>query len=188
MQTLGQNETQHDVVIAGGGPTGLMLAAELALAGVDAVIVERRDSQQLEGSRAMGLHTRTLEVFDQRGVAERFISQGKKHPAVHFQIPLDISDLPTRHNYTLGLWQRPPWRGRAVHRHAAEQVVLGRGPQRLNVPDCLPPAAAEPIQRARACQPLQRVPGDVHPSREVAQVDEAGLAARLHQRPGMSFL
>jgi len=106
MQTLGQNETTHDVVIAGGGPTGLMLAAELALAGVDAVIVERRDSQHLQGSRAMGLHTRTLEVFDQRGIAERFVSQGTKHPAVHFQIPLDITDLPTRHNYTLGLWQR----------------------------------------------------------------------------------
>ena len=106
MRNVRQNETKLDVVIAGGGPTGLMLAAELALAGVDVAIVERRASQELEGSRAMGLHARTLEVFDQRGIADRFVSQGQKHAAVHFQIPLDISDLPTRHNYTLGLWQR----------------------------------------------------------------------------------
>ena len=96
----------HAVVIAGGGPTGLMLAAELALAGVDVAIVERRISQDLAGSRAGGLHSRTIEVLDQRGIADRFLSQGQKHPAVTFnQIPLEISDFPTRHNYLLGLWQ-----------------------------------------------------------------------------------
>lgn len=95
------------VVIAGGGPTGLMLAAELTLAGVDAVVVERRTSQEFEGSRAGGLHSRTIEVLDQRGVAERFVSEGQKYPGVGYaQIPLDISDFPTRHNYLLGLWQR----------------------------------------------------------------------------------
>jgi 3-(3-hydroxy-phenyl)propionate hydroxylase len=93
------------VVIAGGGPTGLMLAAELALAGVDVAIVERRASQDLVGSRAGGLHSRTIEVLDQRGVAERFVSQGQVHQAVHFHVPLNISDFPTRHNYVLGLWQ-----------------------------------------------------------------------------------
>ena len=97
--------TEHAVVIAGGGPTGLMLAAELALAGVDVAIVERRASQELVGSRAGGLHSRTIEVLDQRGVAERFLSQGQVHKVVHFHIPLDISDFPTRHNYVLGLWQ-----------------------------------------------------------------------------------
>src|SRR5689334_4895292 len=96
---------EHAVVIAGGGPTGLMLAAELALARVDAVVVERRATQELVGSRAGGLHARTLEVLDQRGVAERFVSQGQKHNAVLFHVPLDITDFPTRHNYTLGLWQ-----------------------------------------------------------------------------------
>jgi 3-(3-hydroxy-phenyl)propionate hydroxylase len=95
----------HAVVIAGGGPTGLMLAAELALAGVDVAIVERRASQDLAGSRAGGLHSRTIEVLDQRGVAERFLSQGQVHKVVHFHVPLDISDFPTRHNYVLGLWQ-----------------------------------------------------------------------------------
>ena len=97
--------SQHAVVIAGGGPTGLMLAAELALARVDVAVVERRASQELIGSRAGGLHSRTIEVLDQRGVADRFISQGQKHKAVHFHVPLDISDFPTRHNYVLGLWQ-----------------------------------------------------------------------------------
>jgi 3-(3-hydroxy-phenyl)propionate hydroxylase len=97
--------TAHAVVIAGGGPTGLMLAAELALARVDVAIVERRASQELAGSRGSGMHSRTIEVLDQRGIAERFLSQGKTHPAVLFHIPLDISDFPTRHNYSLGLWQ-----------------------------------------------------------------------------------
>ncbi|MGH8915083.1 MAG: FAD-dependent monooxygenase, partial [Acidimicrobiia bacterium] len=98
--------TEHAVVIAGGGPTGLMLAGEMALAGVDVVIVERRASQDLDGSRSGGLHSRTIEVLDQRGVAERFLSEGQQHPAAGFAyIPLDISDFPTRHNYVLALWQ-----------------------------------------------------------------------------------
>ena len=94
------------VVIAGGGPTGLMLAGELALAGVDVAIVERRPNQDLAGSRASGLHSRAIEVLDQRGIADRFISQGKTFPVVRFHMmSLDISDFPTRHNYVLGLKQ-----------------------------------------------------------------------------------
>src|SRR5580692_3804540 len=98
--------TDHAVVIAGGGPTGLMLAGELALARVDVAIVERRANQDLEGSRAGGLHSRTIEVLDQRGIAERFLSQGKVMQVGGFaMVPLDISDFPTRHNYGLALWQ-----------------------------------------------------------------------------------
>jgi 3-(3-hydroxy-phenyl)propionate hydroxylase len=98
--------TEHAVVIAGGGPTGMMLAAELALAGVDVVVVERRDSQSLNGSRAGGLHSRTIELLDQRGIADRFLSQGQVAQVAGFSwIRLDISDFPTRHNYGLGLWQ-----------------------------------------------------------------------------------
>jgi 2-polyprenyl-6-methoxyphenol hydroxylase-like FAD-dependent oxidoreductase len=98
--------TDHAVVIAGGGPTGLMLAGELALAGVDVAIVERRPNQELAGSRAGGLHARTIEVFDQRGIADRFLSEGQKAQVAGFAgNRLDISDFPTRHPYGLGLRQ-----------------------------------------------------------------------------------
>ncbi|HKE89882.1 MAG TPA: FAD-dependent monooxygenase, partial [Gemmatimonadales bacterium] len=98
--------TEHAVVIAGGGPTGLMLAGELALAGVDVAIVERRPDQDLEGSRAGGLHARTIEVFDQRGIADRFLSQGQAAQIAGFAwIRMDMSDFPTRYNYGLALWQ-----------------------------------------------------------------------------------
>src|SRR5438874_1456234 len=98
--------TEHAVVIVGGGPTGLMLAGELALAKIDVAIVERRASQELVGSRAGGLHSRTIEVLDQRGIADRFLSQGQVAQVAGFAwIRLDISDFPTRHNYGLGLWQ-----------------------------------------------------------------------------------
>ena len=99
--------TEHAVVIAGGGPTGLMLAGELALAKVDVAIVERRASQELTGWRAGGLHSRTIEVLAQRGIADRFLSQGKTAQVAGFAwMPLDISDFPTRHNYGLALWQK----------------------------------------------------------------------------------
>ena len=105
---------EHDVMIVGAGPTGLMLAGELALAGVNVAIVERRPNQDVEGSRASGLHSRALELLDQRGLAERFIPLGTKHYAVALAgIVLDARDRPTRHNYTLGLWQEKIERGLA---------------------------------------------------------------------------
>ncbi|TMK96262.1 MAG: hypothetical protein E6G40_12795 [Actinobacteria bacterium] len=97
----------HAVVIAGGGPTGMMLAAELALAKVDVAIVERRPGHVLVDSRAGGFHSRTIEVLDQRGVADRFLAEGERVQALAFGTKvLDMSDFPTRHPYTLGLWQR----------------------------------------------------------------------------------
>src|SRR5581483_5757996 len=99
--------TDRAVVIAGGGPTGLMLAGELTLAGIDVAIVERRASQELESSRSGGLHSRTIEVLDQRGIADRFLAEGQAMQVQSFAgIPLDITDFPTRHNYGLALWQR----------------------------------------------------------------------------------
>src|SRR5437660_11928972 len=98
--------TRHAVVVAGGGPTGRMVAGELALAGVDVAILERRASQELVGSRARGLHSRTIEVLDQRGIAERFLSEGQVAQVAGFAgSPLDISDFPTRHPYGLALMQ-----------------------------------------------------------------------------------
>src|SRR5450432_778320 len=98
--------SEHAVVIVGGGPTGMMLAGELALAGVDVAIVERRASQELDSARSRGLHSRTIEVLDQRGIADRFLAEGQAMQIQSFaRIPLDISDFPTRHNYGLALLQ-----------------------------------------------------------------------------------
>src|ERR1700737_2719772 len=98
--------TEHAVVSAGGGPTGMMLAAELALAKVDVAVVERRPNHVLVGSRAGGFHSRTIEVLDQRGVAERLLAEGQVAQVATFATTvLDMSDFPTRHPYSLGIWQ-----------------------------------------------------------------------------------
>ena len=98
--------TEHAVIIVGGGPTGLMLASELRLAGIDTAIVERRVSQSIPGLRAGGLHSRSIEILDQRGIAHRFLSEGQIAQVAGFAgVKLDISDFPTRHPYGLGLWQ-----------------------------------------------------------------------------------
>src|SRR5680860_1715102 len=96
----------NDVTIVGSGPTGLMLAGELALAGIDVAILERRSTPDLVGSRAGGFHSRTIEILDQRGIADRFLAEGQTYPVSYSgSTMLDISDFPTRHPYTLGLWQ-----------------------------------------------------------------------------------
>lgn len=96
----------HAVVIVGGGPSGLTLAGELALAGVDVAIIERRPNQDVAGSRSGGLHARTIEIFDQRGIADRFLVEGQKAQVTGFAgVKFDISNFPTRHPYSLGLWQ-----------------------------------------------------------------------------------
>jgi 2-polyprenyl-6-methoxyphenol hydroxylase-like FAD-dependent oxidoreductase len=98
--------TEHAVVIVGGGPTGMMLAAELALAKVDVAVLERRPDHVLVGSRAGGFHSRTIEVLDQRGVADRFLAEGQVAQATMIGTTvLDMSDFPTRHPYSLGIWQ-----------------------------------------------------------------------------------
>ena len=129
---------KHAVVIAGGGPAGMMLAAELTLAGIDVAIVERRPSQDVESSRGGGLSARTIEVLDQRGIADRFLSHGQTMQFVSFaDTRLDLSDFPARHNYGLALWQRrfeeilagwvgelavPVYRGREVTGFAQDEA------------------------------------------------------------------
>jgi 2-polyprenyl-6-methoxyphenol hydroxylase-like FAD-dependent oxidoreductase len=95
-----------EVIVAGAGPTGLMLAGELALAGVDVQLVERRSTSEVVGMRARGFHSRTIEILDQRGIADRFLAEGKTVGAASFaNASVDLSGLPTRHPYTLGLVQ-----------------------------------------------------------------------------------
>src|SRR3984957_1028316 len=98
--------SKHAVVIAGGGPAGMMLAAELALAKVDVALIEQRPDHVLVGSRAGGIHSRTIEVLDQRGIADRFLAEGQVAQATMIATTiLDMSDFPTRHPYSLGIWQ-----------------------------------------------------------------------------------
>jgi 3-(3-hydroxy-phenyl)propionate hydroxylase len=101
-----QPQTEHEVVVAGGGPVGMVLAAELALAGIDVVVLERRADHALPGSRAGGFHARTIEVLDQRGIADRFLAAGTPAQAAMLGATvLDLGDFPTRHPYALGIWQ-----------------------------------------------------------------------------------
>jgi 2-polyprenyl-6-methoxyphenol hydroxylase-like FAD-dependent oxidoreductase len=133
---LVESTSDHAVLVAGAGPTGLMLAGELALAGVDVAIVERRPSQELIGSRAGGLHSRTIEVLDQRGIADRFLAEGEVAQVAGFaQIRLDISDFPTRHPYGLALWQ-----------NHIERVLAGWVLDELAVPDYRGPEATNVSQ------------------------------------------
>lgn len=95
-----------DVIVVGSGPAGMMLAGELALAGIEVAVVERRPPGALAESRAGGFHCRTIEVLDQRGIADRFLAEGTTVQTARFgRTLLDISDFPTRHPYGLGLWQ-----------------------------------------------------------------------------------
>jgi 3-(3-hydroxy-phenyl)propionate hydroxylase len=105
----------NEVTVVGSGPTGLMLAGELALAGVDVEIIERRPTPDLEGSRARGFHSRTIEIFDQRGLADRFLAEGRTAQGLRFgDTALDVGSVPSRHPYTLALGQSH-----------IEQILLG---------------------------------------------------------------
>ncbi len=106
-----------DVIVAGGGPTGLMLAAELRLHGVDVVVLER-DAEPTSVVRSLGLHARSVEILDQRGLLDEFLALGTRHPAIGFlagTVPAP-PDLDTTHPYTLGIPQ--PLTDRVLAEHA----------------------------------------------------------------------
>jgi 2-polyprenyl-6-methoxyphenol hydroxylase-like FAD-dependent oxidoreductase len=102
------NSDNHtDVAIAGAGPTGLLLAAELAMRGVRVVVLER-NAERPSFVRAFNLNARSLEILDRRGIADRFLAEGPKVPFSHFAAvdgPLDLASLDTDHPYVLGIPQ-----------------------------------------------------------------------------------
>ncbi|GAA0297662.1 FAD-dependent monooxygenase [Streptomyces polychromogenes] len=102
---MGHTGTDADVIVAGAGPTGLMLACELRLAGADVVVVERLAERTGE-SRAGGIHSRTLEVLDQRGILDRFLAEGEPQPVGHFSgLYLEFDESESRHPYPLMILQ-----------------------------------------------------------------------------------
>ena len=117
-----------DVIVVGGGPTGVMLASELRLHGVHVVVLEK-DVEPTKVVRALGLHTRSVEVMDQRGLLERFLALGKQYPVGGFfaGIPKPPPErLDTAHPYTLGIPQ--PAVDRLLTEHALELgVEIRRG-------------------------------------------------------------
>ncbi|WP_405087179.1 rifampin monooxygenase [Microbispora sp. NBC_01389] len=119
-----------DVIIAGGGPTGLMLAAELRLHGVRVVVLEK-ETEPTGFVRALGLHVRSIEVLDQRGLLERFLPYGRKHPVGGFFAAIEKPSperLDTAHPYVLGV--RQTITDRLLGEHAAEvgaEIRRGRG-------------------------------------------------------------
>jgi 2-polyprenyl-6-methoxyphenol hydroxylase-like FAD-dependent oxidoreductase len=109
-----------DVIVAGGGPTGMMLAAELRLHGVHVLVLEK-DAAPTGHVRSLGLHVRSLEVLDQRGLLERFLANGRKYPLGGYfaGIPAPAPDgLDTTHPYVLGIPQ--PTTERLLAERAAE--------------------------------------------------------------------
>jgi rifampicin monooxygenase len=97
-----------DVIIGGGGPTGMMLASELRLHGVDVLVLER-DAQPSELVRSLGLHPRSIEILDQRGLLDRFLALGHQYPGgvrrfAGIDAPSSVS-LDTAHGYILGIPQ-----------------------------------------------------------------------------------
>jgi rifampicin monooxygenase len=109
-----------DVVIAGGGPTGMMLAGELRLNGVDVLVLEQ-DPEPKKLVRSLGLHVRSVEVLDQRGLLGRFLAAGKQYPAggsfagIVKPVP---ERLDTAHRYIIGLPQTVT--DRLLEEHAAD--------------------------------------------------------------------
>ncbi len=106
-----------DMIVAGGGPTGLMLASELRLHGVHALVLER-EAEPTGHARALGLHVRSIEVMDQRGLLERFLALGKQYAVGGFFAGIDKpwpDRLDTAHSYVLGIPQNITERLLAEH-------------------------------------------------------------------------
>ncbi|MCD0444664.1 FAD-dependent monooxygenase [Glycomyces sp. A-F 0318] len=98
------SDQQAEVVIVGAGPTGLMLAGDLAEAGVETLVLEKRGAGISNLSRAFGVHARTMEMFDARGIAEELLSRGgARLPGIRLfnRVSLHLAELETRFPYLL---------------------------------------------------------------------------------------
>src|SRR5918911_1454497 len=94
---------ESQVVIVGAGPTGLLLAGDLAAAGVSVTVLERRSGHEANLTRAFAVHARTLETLDARGVADELITTGARVGTLRLlgHLELDLSWLPSRYPYLL---------------------------------------------------------------------------------------
>ena len=103
---MGQN--RYEVIISGGGPTGMMLASELRLHDVDVLVLEK-DAEPSRLVRSLGLHPRSIEIMDQRGLLDRFLAHGQQYPGGAAASPGSTSRRPatldTAHGYVLGIPQ-----------------------------------------------------------------------------------
>ena len=110
----------YDVIISGGGPTGMMLAAELRLHDVEVLVLER-DAQPNPAVRSLGLHPRSIEILDQRGLLDRFLAHGTRYPGFGRFAGIEAptpAELDTAHGYILGIPQ--PVTDRLLAERAAE--------------------------------------------------------------------
>jgi 2-polyprenyl-6-methoxyphenol hydroxylase-like FAD-dependent oxidoreductase len=125
---------RFDVIVCGGGPTGMMLAAELRLHNVDVVVLER-ESEPSGMIRSLGLNPRSIEILDQRGLLERFLEHGQQYPAASRFAGIDRpwpADLDTKHGYVLGIPQ--PVTDRLLEEHARERgAMIRRGTEVVRI-------------------------------------------------------
>jgi 2-polyprenyl-6-methoxyphenol hydroxylase-like FAD-dependent oxidoreductase len=96
-------DTSADVVVVGAGPTGLLLAGDLAAAGVTVAVLERRPAHETNLTRAFAVHARTLEVLDARGLADELVSQGARVDELQFlrRLHIGLGNLPSRYPFLL---------------------------------------------------------------------------------------